>query len=402
MRNISIALLRSPPLRGFLAAATCWLLAAPSRAQASGPDALAAALQKFEVGRAAFDAGRFAEGLGAFQASFDLSPSPNSRLYVGRCYKALGKVASAYTSLRMAAREAQDRVVATGEKRYAATRDAANSEAAEIEPKVPRLTLAVPSGVPVGFVVKVNGSELPRAAWGVAVETDPGDVVVEAGGPRVVPFVDRFHLAVAEQHRVDVRADHVPTGKLVLRFKSRPVGVAVAIDREAVDGSQIEAGRDVEVGAHEITVNAPGYAPFVWKGTLTDGQTAEAVVDLRPSASAVAGRTGTPAWLFFTVGGSAAVSLGVASVIAIRAKAAADAELAKDPYSRDVNARDAIRSQSSTANILFVGGGVLAVGAAVLGFTTQWRSPEHRSESALRVSPWIGSGIAGVGAHGRF
>jgi tetratricopeptide (TPR) repeat protein len=86
------------------------------------------AMNKFDAGRTAFEAGQFEEALIAFQASNNLNPSPNSKLYIARCYRALRKVASAYTTYRMAAREAQDRLTASGEKRYAATRDSANSE----------------------------------------------------------------------------------------------------------------------------------------------------------------------------------------------------------------------------------------------------------------------------------
>ncbi len=71
---------------------------------ASGDADMAAALQKFDAGRRAFDKGSFEEALLAFQASYALTPSPNSRLFIARCYRALGKVASAYTAYRLASR----------------------------------------------------------------------------------------------------------------------------------------------------------------------------------------------------------------------------------------------------------------------------------------------------------
>ena len=149
------------------------MVAAP--AHAAGAEDLAAGLKKFDDGRKAYDGGQFEEALNDFNASLQLLASPNTRLYVGRCYRALGKVASAYTELKLAAREAQDRLAASGEKRYGATRDAANDEAAQLEVKVPRLIVAVPSNPPAGYVVKVNGRELSQAAWGSS-ETDPGPI----------------------------------------------------------------------------------------------------------------------------------------------------------------------------------------------------------------------------------
>jgi tetratricopeptide (TPR) repeat protein len=135
----------------------------PARA-AGGDESLAAGLQKFDQGRRAYEAGQFEQALLAFQGSYELFASPNTRYCVGRCYRALGKVASAYTAFKLAAREAQDRLAASGEKRYMATRDAAAHEAADIDAKVPRLTIAVPSGTPAGFVVKLNGREVVRPA----------------------------------------------------------------------------------------------------------------------------------------------------------------------------------------------------------------------------------------------
>ncbi|MGE0328940.1 MAG: hypothetical protein AB7K71_21320 [Polyangiaceae bacterium] len=60
-----------------------------------------------------------------------MTSSPNTRLYVARCQRALGLTASAFTNFRLASREPQDRFGASGEKRYLAIRDAAAGEAAE-------------------------------------------------------------------------------------------------------------------------------------------------------------------------------------------------------------------------------------------------------------------------------
>jgi len=226
----------------------------PSPAMAAGrEETLAAALQKFDAGRKAFEAGQFEEALTAFQTSLELLPSPNTRLYIGRCYRALGRVASAQTALKMAAREAADRLSASGEKRYGATADTANQEAAELEPKVPRLTVVLPATPPVGTVVKVDGKDLPSAAWSVASETDPGDVVVEVTGPRLVPFKVTVKLAPGAKERVEVPLTRVPTATLAVKLKNLPSGVALALDGHPVDVASVEAPRDLDVG----TVRAP-------------------------------------------------------------------------------------------------------------------------------------------------
>jgi tetratricopeptide (TPR) repeat protein len=93
------------------------LMSVAPPARAADDQNLTIALKKFDAGRKAFEGGAFEEALIAFQESIALSPSPNSRLYIARCYRALGKVASAYTAFHLAAHEAQDRLTATKEKR---------------------------------------------------------------------------------------------------------------------------------------------------------------------------------------------------------------------------------------------------------------------------------------------
>ena len=260
-------------------------IVAPRDARAVPPGASnAAALGRFEEGKKAFDSGKFEEALIAFQASQSLLPSPNSRLYIARCYRALGKVASAYTNFRLASREAQDRLGATGEKRYSATRDAAASEAAEIEPKVPRLTLAVASDLPDGFVVKVDGAEILKAAWGTAIETDPGEHTVEASGPRLSPFSKSVSLKEGAQVRIAVEATRLPTASIAMRFATRPAGLAMELDGRPLDANAAEARRETDVGVHRIVVHAPGYKDFVWEKSLDDHGDEVVDVHLEPDS----------------------------------------------------------------------------------------------------------------------
>ena len=364
-------------------------VAARAGTGASG-EATAAALAKFDEGRKAFEAGQFEAALLSFQASYGLLASPNTRLYMARCYRALGQVASAYTAFQLAAREAQDRLTATAEKRYGATRDAANGEAGEIASRVPRLTIAVPAGLPEDFVVKRDGEKVPPQAWGVAIETDPGRVVIEAEGHRIVPFTQEVTLAEGAQERVEVQAVRLPTATIVLHFAALPAGLAVAVDGAAVDIGAADKPREVDVGNHVVTASAPGYVPLRWQKSLADRDRAVVDVALRPDAKALEGGSrGTPSWLFFTVAGASLGMLGVASAVALHANTQQNEQLAQDVYARDPSARDSIRSQATLANVLFVGGGVLGAGAVVLGFTTRWKKEPS-------VSAWIAPASLGV------
>jgi tetratricopeptide (TPR) repeat protein len=326
----------------------------PEPAPAPPPSAAnqTAGLQKFDEGRAALEAGDYQTALAAFDASNKLLASPNSLLYMARCYKGLGKVASAYTTYRLASRQAQDRLVATAEKRYAATRDAATREAAEIEPTVPKLAIRVPPLPPDGLHVKVNGVEVPASLWGTAVDTDPGHIVVEATGPRLTPF-----------------------------------------------HAEVDLPHDVDPGPREVVVTAPGHTTFTWRGDLKDGD--DTAVDVALVAEAPRGARKMPAWLFYTAGGAAIASVAVGAYFGLRANAAANEEEAKNPYARDPDRKDRIATQATVANVFFVTGAVLAAGTVVLAFTTNWRGTPAKTGQA-GISVGVLGPMPSLAAEGRF
>lgn len=364
---------------------TLALVPSPARAgdapSSSSTEAVAASLAKFDEGRAAFALRRYDEARAAFEASHKLQASPNSLLYIGRCYRETGKVASAYVTLERSAREAAERLAVTLEKRYAATRDAARAEAAELEPRVPRLTVAVPGGLPDGFRVTANGRPVPPESWGLAVETDPGPIVVEASGARMVPFRATFDLREAERKRVDVIATRMPTATLRVEMVSWPTGLVVELDGAPLAPSELTSPHDVDPGRHRVTARAPSYKPFTWERELEDGARARVLVKPEPAPPPTVKR-GTPPWLFFASAAAAGGVTAAGSVLAIDASRRDDAETARSPLLRDAAERDAIRSQATLANGFFVSGAVLGAAAVVLFFTTSWSAPAPRAVGA--------------------
>jgi hypothetical protein len=160
----------------------------------------------------------------------------------------------------------------------------------------------------------------------------------------------------------------------------------------------------VEVGDHTVIVRAPGYVDFKWHKAIADREDASVPVDLEAS-EIEGGGSGTPAWLFFTVAGASAVALGAGAVFAVDAKGKSDEAQKADPLLRDQAEKDTIHSQAVTANVLFIGGAALAVGACVLAFTTNWhagRSAPDAAHARVRVTPWLSASAGGVGAGGSF
>jgi len=361
------------------------LLAFPGLARADDepPSSTAAALAKFDEGRRALEAGQLTTALASFDASNRLLGSPNSVLYMARCYKGLGRTASAYTSFRLAYRQAQDRLVATSDKRYLATRDSAASEAAEIEASVPKLAILVPEDAAASVVVTQNGAVIPRASWGTAIDTDPGAVTVDVTGTRIEPFHEAFELLAGETRRIDVVLTRVPTASLQVRLESRPLGLTIRLDGQPVDLAELSAPREVDPGPRVVEVSAPGHVPFRWTGALANGESADVRVRLVEVRDR---RVTTPPWLTWTTAGVAALTLGTATVVAVHASVRAGNEKDKDPLLRSSDAQRSIRSEGTVANVLFVAGAVVATGAGILFLTTDWRvRPTDPRSRASRV-----------------
>lgn len=364
-----------------------------------------AALRKFEEGSKEFAAGHYEQALKAFQASMELEPSPNTRFKIAKCFVALGKTGSAYTSFKRAAQEAQDRVNATGEKRFLPTRDAALIEAAALESKVPKLTLVVPSDVPEGFVLSLDGSPLPESLWALAVETDPGSHQIVAEGPRLKRYSLTLQLQQGEFRRVDIPFVRVATATLRLVFVSKPSGLAVSLDKQPVSPEQFDRPQFVDIGPHRLVVSAPGYEPFTWQKSLSDNETVAVSVALVAGTGAAGG---VPKVAVFLVGGAALVTLALGIGFGVKAKNAADEQLALDPLLRSQAVQDAVRTDAILANVLFGTAGALALTTGVLAATARWKSssPESSTKTALGprwlLVPTVRTDGAALVASGRF
>ncbi|AUX43682.1 uncharacterized protein SOCE26_051340 [Sorangium cellulosum] len=399
-----------------LLTALALLTGEPSRAIAqlsgSDPTALAAGLKLYEDGQKAMGANDFEAALKAFQQSLSILPSPNTRYNVARCFRALGRTASAYTNFRLAAREAADRVAAARETRFAATRDAAEKEAAALEPKVPRLNVIVPSDAPPGLTVTIDGQELPRSLWNTAVETDPGVHVVAATGPRIVPFEDKLDLAEGSRHEIKVTVRRVPTAHLVAALKSRPSGFSLELDGKPLTPSDLDGKRELDAGPHRIVARAPGYRDFVWNESLRDGQVATVEITFQPIPGA---RGGPPKPVFYGAVAASAATLGVGTAFAIHASGLAGEETDKPPLLRDPRLQKDVESASARANAFFITGAVLGVGAGVLFFLTDWTDGAEGDRkldgaqaqpargtaiSLVSVAPWAAAGAGGIAAGG--
>lgn len=169
-----------------------WARAETSAAQATLAEAL------FREARTLMQDGHVPEACAKFAESQRLDPAGGTLLNLGLCHEREGKLATAWSELREALGQARAEGNAEREK-------IANDRIQALEPSLPRLSVFVrPSEDASNLVVMVDGVELRRAAWGVAVPADPGTHVVRASRPGRADWSMRVELKTGRAERVDV------------------------------------------------------------------------------------------------------------------------------------------------------------------------------------------------------
>ena len=375
LTSASARRLRGPAiLFGLLALA----LIAPAPAPAATPGA---SLKKFEEGVREFTAGHPAEALQAFQVSMELEPSPNTLFKIGKCYLALNRTASAYTSFRRAALLAEDRITATGEQRFAPTRAAAEAEATQLSSLVPRLLLALPADLPPLVSLALDGEPLPVSLWPGAIEIDPGPHRLAASGSSINPYETSFEVQPSEEKRLELPIVRRQTGTIVLLLSHRPVGLSVIIDGGPIAPEQLASPLILGIGLHKLEVSAPGYLDFFAEQTLHDKEALTVAVSLnlapRPKGA-------VPKVAPIVAGIITLAVLGVGIGFGVMAQSAENDQLALDPLFRDPTVREGIRTNATIANALFGISG--ALGLATVGLAIATRPPRAPPPPPRRVS----------------
>ena len=181
----------------------------------------------FEQGRVLMNESKYAEACEKFAESQRLGPSSGTMLNLGECYAKQGKTASAWAAFKEAFPLAHSANQADREK-YA------REHVAQIESTLVKLQIIVPESVATpGFVVRRDGVELGKAAWGIAVPVDPGPHVIEASAPKKKPWKSTVEIGTQPNNEVAVpplaTADapsEEPSGGGTL-FTQRRIGLGV-------------------------------------------------------------------------------------------------------------------------------------------------------------------------------
>jgi hypothetical protein len=323
------------------------LLGTPSlRAQSAADRAEAQAL--FDQGAALMAKRDFAAACPKLEASLARFDGVGTRGKLAQCYEGAGRIASAWAMYREVAVLAGK----SGDQRRATV---ASEAAKALEPRLPRLVIAVPDASRVtGLTVTRNGVAVSEGAWGSAVPVDPGEQRIEATAPGHETW--RAKLDVAES-----------------------------------------AERTVEVPALERSPQAP---------VSTGGATAPADEGPEPIPEQ---KSATP-WktIGLVAAGAGVVSLGVGGFFGLRASSKWNGAFDDGHCSSSDNTCDATgqeltdeaRDAAVLSNVFIGTGAVLTAGGLALFFLAP--SDARAETGAVRVVPVAGRSAAGVFVDGAF
>ena len=143
---------------------------------------------RFQEAKALMEQGNYAAACPKLVESQRLDPAVGTLLYLGECYDGNGQTATAWATFLAAADAAHS---ANQPERERTARERANALLA----RVSKLTITVaPEARVPGLEVKLDGTALGAASWGVATALDPGEHLIEASAPDRKPWSSRVRV----------------------------------------------------------------------------------------------------------------------------------------------------------------------------------------------------------------
>lgn len=249
------------------------VLVRPGEAQPRRDPVAAEAL--FQQGKESWAKGRWQEACARFEASMELEPSVSVALKIARCREREGKLAQAWYQVQRAAALNLDTHRDRPARREELAR-VAREALADLEPRVPRLTVALPSP-PAGVLVLRDGVALPLASLGEALPVDPGLHEIVASAPGFSGVRVEVALREGEARSVTLALDPAPpalSSSAPAASSSAPVALATtstpapAPSPSSVAPRGRSVRRGVGMAAGAVGLGALGVAGYLGVETL--------------------------------------------------------------------------------------------------------------------------------------
>jgi len=194
-----------------IATALALSLGSAASAQAAGVEpAKATAAQRDEAqahflkGRDLYNAKSYDAALVELTASLDVVASPNTRLYVARCLRDMGRTAAAYAELGRTSADAK--AYAGTDNHYEKAAQAADEERAQLATKLGFVDLHVSNAAPE-TTVKVANEDVKRTGWEEPVPVAPGATEVVVETPGRPPIRQQVEVAAGQHQPVTIDAN---------------------------------------------------------------------------------------------------------------------------------------------------------------------------------------------------
>jgi hypothetical protein len=168
--------------------------ASGARAQAAAAEAL------FDKGREQMNTGNYAAACQSFQESDRLDPAVGTRFNLADCEQKRGRLATAWELFK-----AVERDLKAGDERLPVATERKNA----LEPKVPRLKIALAQGTSSEATVSCDGLTLGAASLGLALPIDPGKHECIVKAPNLPDRKYSFETRSGEALSLEVAAGEV-------------------------------------------------------------------------------------------------------------------------------------------------------------------------------------------------
>jgi hypothetical protein len=320
------------------------LMAAAGRAPAVDQPAKAAAEVLFQDALRLMKSGDFAGACPKLSQSQEIDPAVGTLLYLAECYEKTNRPASAWASYR----SAQSAALNAGQPQRA---DVAQKRADALEPGLPRLRVEVSGVDEAGLVLALDGVQLVKAAWSVAVPVDPGEHELAASAP----------------------------GR-----KSWSTKVVVSSGLQTV---AVPALEEVEPVPAALPAANPTSQPTQDAGSSGDGSTHRAVG--------------------YFLGGAGILGLAVGAGFGLRSISKKEDSraycLPEDDtkcYPEGVALHDEAKTAATIANVGFIAGGAAVIGGTLLVLLAPSDRAGDDQARRVRAQPSIDNGSVGLSLHG--
>ncbi len=281
---------------------TTLLLPAVAHAQST------VAVTQFKEAKKLYDDEKYEDALQLFQWAWEYSHSPNARLYIARCFKALGKNKPAYDEFRGTLQDATDKLL--DDDKYQGTQSAAAAELVILEPKIGHLIISLDAGDAKDVKVTLNGVLFPDVSLGSVITVDPGTMKIVASARGKEDVVREVAVAGGKTQAVALYfsptpvkappAPPPPADDALSMSTLQLVGIAAgalgggaliaAVGTGIAAGSKFSA---LKSACGEAPCPDPGYAQII-----DSGKTFEVVSYVLLGAGSAVGIAGAALWIF--------------------------------------------------------------------------------------------------------